>query len=104
MAFYVKGLYSLRQTAEVREAITLHCDFLLNLYKQSSGPKWDWFEPVLTYSNALLPEALLLGFWLPEKEYFNVGKNFRLLISQTFVDGMYKAIGRMAGINKAATR
>ena len=96
VAFYVKGLYSLRQTAEVREAITLHCDFLLNLYKQSSGPKWDWFEPVLTYSNALLPEALLLGFLVTgEKEYFNVGKKtLDFLISQTFVDGMYKAIGQ----------
>ena len=95
-AFYIKGLCSLRQTAKTREAITRHCDFLLFRYNQSRSDKWDWFEQVLTYSNALLPEALLLGYLTTGNiEYFTVGKKtLDFLISQTFVNGMYNAIGQ----------
>lgn len=95
-AFYVKGLYSLRKQAEAREAISRHCDFLVYRYKQSRTRDWHWFEHELTYSNALLPEALLLGFLATgKKEYFNVGKKtLDFLISQTFIDGMYMAIGQ----------
>ncbi len=95
-AFYVKGLCSLRQTAKTREAITRHCDFLLFRYNQSRGDNWDWFEQVLTYSNALLPEALLLGFLATgNTEYLTVGKKtLDFLIGQTFENGMYNAIGQ----------
>ena len=33
---------------------------LLNLYRENSSDEWPWFEDRLTYSNALLPQALLL--------------------------------------------
>jgi hypothetical protein len=95
-AFYVKGLYSLRKQAQARDEIIKHCDFLVYRYKESSNAKWHWFERQLTYSNASLPEALLLGFLATgKKQYFSVGKKtLDFLISQTFVDGMYKAIGQ----------
>ena len=95
-AFYVKGLFSLRKQARAREAIQKHCDFLVDRYKQSRTPKWQWFERQLTYSNALLPEALLLGFLATgKKQYFSIGKKtLDFLISQTFIDGMYMAIGQ----------
>lgn len=95
-AFYVKGLYSLRKQLEAREAIIKHCDFLVYRYEQSRTANWHWFERQLTYSNALLPEALLLGFLATEKkQYFTVGKKtLDFLISQTFIDGMYMAIGQ----------
>jgi len=95
-AFYVKGLYSLRKQARAREAILRHCDFLVYRYKQSTTPKWHWFERKLTYSNAVLPEALLLGYVATgKKQYLSIGKKtLDFLISQTFVDGMYKAIGQ----------
>lgn len=31
---------------------------LLDLYRREAGPGWRWFEPVMTYSNGLLPWAL----------------------------------------------
>jgi hypothetical protein len=31
---------------------------LLDSYRRESGPDWRWFEPVMTYSNGLLPWAL----------------------------------------------
>jgi uncharacterized protein YyaL (SSP411 family) len=95
-ALYVKGLYLFRKQARAREAIRRHCDFLLYRYNQSATLKWHWFERKLTYSNALLPEALLLGYLATgKKQYFSVGKKtLDFLISQTFVDGMYMAIGQ----------
>ena len=95
-AFYIKALYSLRKQAGAREAIIKHCDFLLYRYQQSRTENWHWFERQLTYSNALLPEALLLGFLATgKKQYFTIGKNaLDFLISQTFIDGMYMAIGQ----------
>ena len=95
-AFYVKGLYSLRKQPKARAAIIKHCDFLLYRYEQSRTKNWHWFERKLTYSNALLPEALLLGFLATgKKQYFTIGKKtLDFLISQTFVDGMYMAIGQ----------
>ena len=36
-------------------------DKLLNIYRVASAPGWNWFEESLSYSNARLPEALLLA-------------------------------------------
>lgn len=36
-------------------------EHLLELYKQTRGPGWYWFEDVVTYNNATLPHALLLA-------------------------------------------
>jgi glycosyltransferase involved in cell wall biosynthesis len=34
---------------------------LLALYKENRKPDWQWYEDKLTYANALLPHALLIG-------------------------------------------
>jgi glycosyltransferase involved in cell wall biosynthesis len=36
---------------------------LLNIYEQNSSGKWQWFEKSLAYSNARLPQALILAGW-----------------------------------------
>lgn len=33
--------------------------FLAALWQKNSSPSWPWFEPVMTYANALFPHALL---------------------------------------------
>lgn len=95
-AFYIKGLYEQRASAKARRAIIRHCDFLVERFKQSRTANWQWFERKLTYSNASLPESLLLGFLATgKKQYYSVAKKtLDFLISHTFVDGMYMAIGQ----------
>jgi glycosyltransferase involved in cell wall biosynthesis len=34
---------------------------LLRLYDENNGPEWKWFEPSLSYDNAKLPHALIVG-------------------------------------------
>ena len=36
---------------------------LLDIYERSSSETWHWFEKSLSYSNARLPQALILAGW-----------------------------------------
>ena len=38
-------------------------DRLLDIYERSSSETWHWFEKSLSYSNARLPQALILAGW-----------------------------------------
>ncbi len=38
-------------------------DRLLDIYERSSSGSWHWFEKSLSYSNARLPQALILAGW-----------------------------------------
>lgn len=49
---------------------------LLNCYKASNGQDWNWFESSLTYSNAVMPQALMLsGQRLGRDDMYEVGVN-----------------------------
>jgi hypothetical protein len=41
-------------------------DRLLDIYDRSRSEGWNWFEKSLSYSNARLPQALILGGWRSE--------------------------------------
>jgi len=41
---------------------------LLDIYERSHSPNWDWFEKSLSYSNARLPQALLLAGWRSDNQ------------------------------------
>ncbi len=72
------------------------CDRLVSLYRGVSSADWQWFENYLTYSNAVLPEALILGYeQTRNSDYFDIGiKTLDFLISHTFVNGMYIPTGQ----------
>jgi hypothetical protein len=47
---------------------------LMTLYQNNRTDKWRWFEPVLAYSNAVLPQALLMcGQWIPNNAMTEAG-------------------------------
>ena len=47
---------------------------LLDLFRHASDTSWPWFEDRLTYSNARLPQALLVsGAWMENEEMTSVG-------------------------------
>jgi len=43
-------------------------DRLLNIYERSTTKTWKWFEKSLSYSNARLPQALILAGWHSENK------------------------------------
>jgi len=101
-AFYVKGLCLLLKAKE----LTLHCDRLVSLYRGVSSEEWPWFENYLTYSNAVLPEALLLGHQQTgNSEYLEIGtRTLDFLIQQTFIGGIYAPIGQDGWHHKTGER
>jgi glycosyltransferase involved in cell wall biosynthesis len=108
-AFYIKGLYLLLskwKEPKTLDKLVNQCEQLVNLYNKNHSPDWEWFESVLTYSNAVLPEALLLGYKITgEKKYFEIAQiTFRFLIKHSFKDNIYIPIGQSGWFPKEGKR
>ena len=100
-AFYIKGLCLwLAKWRDPRAETSLmrHCDMLVKAFEQYAKKDWQWFEPHLTYSNSVIPEALLSACSFAggnKSVYCNVGKtSLDFLISQTLKGGIYHPIGQ----------
>ena len=112
IAHYSKSLYRLIRSGkkidgiEYEALLKSNCDQLVALYKDNNSPEWRWFESYLTYSNAVLPEALLLGYQvLGDTDYLEVGKAaMDFLIGKTFVEGIYMPIGQDGWYHKQGRR
>jgi hypothetical protein len=68
IAFCIKGLYcyyQYKREPETLKIITQLADNLVSKYRGVSNDNWQWYEPYLTYANALLPEAMLLAGNVP---------------------------------------
>ena len=102
ISWYIKALCVLLQKnieiqgIDLTGAVGEHCDKLLSLYDSASSPQWRWFESYFTYSNALLPEALLQAYRVTGKDrYLDVGKTtLDFLVEKTFREGIYMPIGQ----------
>lgn len=73
-----------------------YADSLMDALKISTSKSWVWFEKDLNYSNALLPESLLIaGAEIKNQEYINAGtRTLNFLIDKTFTADMYMPIGQ----------
>jgi hypothetical protein len=81
---------------------------LVESYQQSNRPGWSWFEPWLTYGNAVLPHALFVAArcW-PNETYLDVAtKSFAFLVGETTVENVFWPVGNAGwyahGRDKAA--
>ncbi len=43
-------------------------DKMVTIYNDTKSTDWHWFEPVLTYDNAILPLALLNAFEVTQQD------------------------------------
>lgn len=69
IAFSIKGLHAyntVRHSLRITALIDRLAERLLSMYRATATAQWNWFEPMITYGNAVLPEALLLA-WLETK-------------------------------------
>ena len=81
---------------DLKEMLRNHCDRLVELYEITSHDDWQWFESYLTYSNGVLPEALLQGYRTTgDEKYLRVGKTtLDFLIQESFVNDICRPIGQ----------
>ncbi|MEP7259055.1 MAG: glycosyltransferase [Flavitalea sp.] len=65
------------------------------MYESNKDNDWHWFEPVLTYDNAILPLALLNAYEITRNElYLSIAlESMEFLESRVFHDGILRPIG-----------
>ena len=71
-------------------------DSLMGHWSEYRRAGWDWFEPVLAYDNARLPEALIrAGLAIGREDFIQRGlKGLQWLVDlQTTADGHFRAVG-----------
>ena len=70
-------------------------DKLVAGYNDNQRDDWHWFEPILTYDNAILPLALLNAYEITQnEEYLRVAlESMRFLESKVFFDGVLRPVG-----------
>jgi glycosyltransferase involved in cell wall biosynthesis len=99
VAIHIKSLVNwlvLNNNEEVVKLIIKYADFLLDRFNDNNTEDWQWFEQYMTYSNAVLPEALLLAYQVTDNYlYFKAGKaTLDFLIKQSFRGDVCEPVGQ----------
>ncbi|QES88029.1 glycosyltransferase [Rhizosphaericola mali] len=105
LAFILKGIYYKQFLfPEVQDVVLSKklSDWLVFLFEKEKKADWPWFEPYLTYANAVIPEALL-DVWeitgIPA--YRKIATmSFDFLLSKTFADGSIKVISNKTWLHR----
>lgn len=105
VAFYIKAFglwYEAEKNDIARNRVIVCADLLMSWYRHEPTPEWPWFENVLSYSNGLLCEGLLIAYQVTgTMEYFEVAKiSLDFLISHSFQDGYCTPIGQKGWFKK----
>jgi hypothetical protein len=79
---------------------------LVARYERERERDWDWFEPVMTYDNARLPEALLhAGLVLDDRHLLEIGRNTLQFLERTvFEGGIFVPIGNDGWFRRGGPR
>lgn len=109
-AAYIKAFANVAgisgDSVEQVEHVRFYADFLVDLYERSSDGEWQWFEEALTYSNGVLPEALLVAYTTTNDErYLSVGKSaLDFLLAQSFEGTVCVPVGQAGWYKKGGKK
>jgi len=81
---------------DLKRNMVIHlADKMVTMYKDSKICDWQWFEPILTYDNAMLPLALLNAFEVTQhNEYLEIAfESMTFLESKVFHNDILRPIG-----------
>jgi hypothetical protein len=99
-AFTLLGIHAYLRRFSGDRAVTqagqTFAERLMELYYQTRGPGWYWFEDVVTYNNATLPHALLLSSqWMERADMAQVALESLLWLVeiQTSPNGYFVPVG-----------
>ncbi len=63
ISYSLLGLYyCIDDLSYARDEIERLANKMLNRYRNSKGPDWEWFEDFMSYANARLPQAMFLAY------------------------------------------
>ncbi|MBR9704435.1 glycosyltransferase [Candidatus Pacearchaeota archaeon] len=108
-AFAITGLYYYYKSTKDEKILNKLIKFsndLLNHFNEESSEEWHWFESILTYSNARLPEAMFLAYDITKDEkYLEVAnKTLKFLTNLMFIKGEFAPIGQNGWYNRNGER
>lgn len=85
IAQLVMALSERNLPAEKNELLLLS-NKLVDLYNQNADSSWKWFENILTYENARLPQAIFTAYAVTQNpEYLKIGKeSLDFLIKESY--------------------
>ena len=97
IAFAIKGLYYYLQYETSRTVVNLVnklANRLQKIYMVAHDETWKWYEPCLTYANAVLPEAMMMAWMATGKAAYKhiAEQSFEFLCSKTFRNQYMKVI------------
>jgi len=110
MAYSILGMSDyLKQfpgASDIKRQLEIAADGLVNQYKESNYPDWQWFEDVLNYDNAVLPHSLFVaGLTLESKKYLDIAeKTCEFLLENTFNGEHFSFIGNKDWYERGRTR
>jgi glycosyltransferase involved in cell wall biosynthesis len=90
---YLRRLSGDRRASQLRETLTAK---LMQRYTDAADEDWQWFEDIVSYTNAKLPHALILsGLSMDDAHMLQTGLNALswLIKVQTSDDGAFRPIG-----------
>ncbi len=91
---------------ELKSHITFYADFLMSILKDNETSDWVWFEDAMTYSNAVLPEALFMAHVHTGYEhYLAAGKRtLNFLLSNSLEDNVCMPIGQAGWFKRGGVK
>ncbi len=109
IAFFIKSLttwYSVDSSEKNKSKIIELSDKIITMYRENSNQNWHWFSDSLTYSNAILPEALALAYKITQKEEFLKisEESMDFLINYSFGEKLCMPIGQKGWLQKGGEK
>lgn len=105
IAFIMKGLYAyntVRKDQRIRAMIDRLGSRLLVGVGAHFSKDWQWIEPEVTYGNAVIPEALLIGFLATRDELYRdtALATMNFLLERTFHEGGFQGVTNRSWMDK----
>jgi hypothetical protein len=93
-AYAIIGMYHLLQkfvgASQFKRLLIQLADDLASLYKKNRSDDWQWFEDVIAYGNAKIPEALLRAYQVTQnEEYLEVALESLNFLTKEQWNGVY---------------
>jgi glycosyltransferase involved in cell wall biosynthesis len=110
MAYAICGMYNFLQrydgAASVRRMLGELANQLAGWFERSRSEDWRWFGDDLTYSNAKMPQAMLLSYRTTGEERFKkIGlESLEFLLAQTYREGHFDFIGNQGWYRRGGER
>lgn len=102
LSHYLKRFSGDESTFKILKKVVMK---LVHQYKKTKSNDWDWFEPILTYDNGVLPLALLSAYEIIEDEgiLHAAQDTIDFLVKVNFKEGYAKLVGSNGWFKRGGT-